>query len=51
MFAPYCPKHRSRVLLNVDDIVDLRREEAGLLVHFRCSCGYVGRWDPTQGLS
>ena len=51
MFAPYCPEHGQRVLLSVDDIVDLTKEQTGILVHFRCSCGYVGRWDPTQSES
>lgn len=45
MFAPYCPRHGKRVLLSVDDIVDLTRGETGALVHFRCTCGYQGTWD------
>ena len=45
MFAPYCPEHGSRVLLPVDNIVDLSRMKTGILVHFRCTCGHTGTWE------
>ena len=42
MFAPFCPQHRSRVLLSVNDITELRRDDAGFNIHFTCQCGYTG---------
>ena len=42
MFAPYCPRHGSHVLLSADDL-SVRNTAAGIEVVWRCSCGHVGR--------
>lgn len=42
MFAPYCPRHGSHVLLSTDDLT-IRNTTAGIEVVWRCSCGHVGR--------
>ena len=47
MFAPYCPFHRSRVLLGTDAIESLRHIE----VAYTCLCGYRGIWRPTPARS
>ena len=46
MFAPYCPTHRSRVLLFTDNIDAIAKGENGLIVRFHCTCGYQGTWRP-----
>lgn len=42
MFAPYCPRHGSHVLLSHDDLT-VRSTDQGIEVVWRCSCGHVGR--------
>jgi hypothetical protein len=39
MFAPYCPRHESRVLLGYESVVDIESTPAGLKVKLRCHCG------------
>lgn len=51
MFAPYCPRHHSRVLLFAENIESLNRSESGFEVHFRCTCGYRGTWIPDRQTS
>lgn len=42
MFAPYCPRHGTRVLLSADDL-RVRTTDHGIEVVWHCSCGHVGR--------
>ena len=46
MFAPYCSRHGSRVLLPTSSITALERENGGLVAHFVCHCGASGVWSP-----
>ena len=39
MFAPYCPRHESRVLLGYESVVDIESTPLGLKVKLRCHCG------------
>ena len=44
MFAPYCTRHGSRVLLPNSAITALYRTDDGLVAHFTCHCGEPGTW-------
>lgn len=49
MLTPYCPLHRTRVLLSYSDLERILNTPAGIEVTFRCWCGYrgtclTGRW-------
>lgn len=44
MFAPYCERHGSRVLLPTTAITALERTPTGLLARFTCHCGQTGTW-------
>lgn len=44
MFAPYCERHGSRVLLPTTAIRALESTDNGLIVQFECICGLVGTW-------
>lgn len=46
MFAPYCPVHKSRVLLFADNIESIYRSTDGLVVRYHCTCGHQGIWHP-----
>ena len=39
MFAPYCPRHQSRVLLGYESVVAIEPTPLGLKVMLRCHCG------------
>ena len=41
MFAPYCPRHESRVLLGYESVVNIEPTPRGLKVKLRCHCGEV----------
>lgn len=43
MFSVNCPSHRSDVLLGYSNLIGLENTEAGVVVHWRCYCGTVGR--------
>lgn len=43
MFAPYCPGHRTRVLLSVDAIDEMVRLPEGFDIRFHCNAGHEGR--------
>lgn len=45
MFAPYCPRHDSRILLFTENIDAIEKGEAGLTIRFHCTCGYRGIWN------
>lgn len=50
MFAPYCPGHRSRILIALEEIDELVRIPQGFNLRFQCHCGYQGwhrqnKWD------
>ena len=47
MFSAFCPRHRSNVLLSLDDIGALRRDDTGIHIRFTCQCGYSGWHHPT----
>ena len=49
MFAPYCERHGSRVLLSTSDIVAISHDDRGLFAEFVCTCGYHGTWRPAAG--
>jgi hypothetical protein len=44
MFDIYCPQHGSRVLLDVTALESIDDTDAGLAVHYHCTCGYEGVW-------
>jgi hypothetical protein len=44
MFAPYCERHESRILLPTTAIKALESTDGGIVVHFECSCGQRGVW-------
>lgn len=46
MFAPYCQRHGSRVLLSTESITALVPTDHGILTYFTCSCGTSGVWEP-----
>jgi hypothetical protein len=50
MFAPYCPRHRSHVLLSTDDMT-IRNTPQGPIVSWTCSCGYHGTTAPRRALA
>jgi hypothetical protein len=39
MFAPYCPRDGSRVLLGYESVVDVEQTKFGPKVLLRCHCG------------
>lgn len=41
MFAPHCPRHGHRVLLD-SDCITLINTVVGIEAHWRCTCGYRG---------
>ena len=41
MFAPYCPRHGHRVLLD-SDCMTVINTAAGIEARWRCTCGYLG---------
>ncbi len=41
MFAPHCPRHGHRVLLD-SDCMTLVNTVAGIEARWRCTCGYRG---------
>lgn len=48
MFAPYCERHGSKVLLPLDAIGGLASDDDGMVVAFTCTCGHRGVWRPSQ---
>lgn len=44
MFAPYCKRHGSRVLLPTSAITALVSTDEGMMAHFTCICGQTGVW-------
>jgi hypothetical protein len=42
MFAVYCPRHRSRVLLGHGAIQSVTNTADGVVVRWECHCGAVG---------
>ena len=48
MFAPYCPRHDSVVLLPTSAITSLVSGERGIVAHFTCHCGAKGIWAPER---
>ena len=41
MFAPYCSRHQSRVLLGYESVIDIEQTPFGPKVLLRCHCGEV----------
>jgi hypothetical protein len=39
MFAPYCPRHESRVLLGYESVVGVEQTARGPKILIRCHCG------------
>ena len=39
MFAPYCPRHESRVLLGYESVVGIEQTARGPKILIRCHCG------------
>ena len=48
MFAPYCPRHRSRVLLGYESVVDVEQTPFGPKVMLRCHCGELVSHDAAE---
>ena len=42
MFAVYCPRHRSQVLLGHSSIQSVVNTRDGVVMHWECYCGAVG---------
>lgn len=51
MFAPYCERHGSRILLSTTAITALESTANGIVARFECSCGQVGIWRSWQSAS
>lgn len=51
MFAPYCERHGSRILLPTTAIKALETTAEGLVAYFECSCGHFGVWRPGRPAS
>jgi hypothetical protein len=47
MFAPYCPRHESRVLLGYESVIEIEQTPFGPKVLLRCHCGNVVAHDAT----
>jgi hypothetical protein len=47
MFAPYCPSHRSRVLLGYESVIDIEQTPSGPKVLLQCHCGVAVAHDAT----
>jgi hypothetical protein len=41
MFAPYCTRHQSRILLGFESVVGIEQTAFGPKVLLRCHCGEV----------
>jgi hypothetical protein len=39
MFAPYCARHRSRVLLGYESVINIENGPLGPTILLRCHCG------------
>ncbi len=48
MFAVWCPRHRSRVLLFPACIRSLETTPEGIRIRYRCTCGHEGVSPPSQ---
>jgi hypothetical protein len=48
MFAPYCPRHGSRVLLGFESVIDVEQTPFGPKVLLRCSCGELLTHDSAE---
>jgi hypothetical protein len=48
MFAPFCYRHGSRVLLSTTAITALIPTDCGLVAHFTCTCGETGIWQAAE---
>ncbi|HEV8626256.1 MAG TPA: hypothetical protein VG034_17535 [Acidimicrobiia bacterium] len=47
MFSVRCPRHRHWVLLGPTDILSLAPiADGGIVIGYRCTCGYEGEWPP-----
>ena len=44
MFSVDCPQHGANVLLGLSDIRQIENTNAGIRVHYTCSCGHRGVW-------
>ena len=44
MFAVWCEKHGSRVLLSSSSILSLANGPKGPALRWRCTCGHEGVW-------
>ncbi|MGH9036919.1 MAG: hypothetical protein ACRD0O_14240 [Acidimicrobiia bacterium] len=42
MFAVWCPRHRSQVLLSPASIRALEATPEGIRIGYRCTCGHEG---------
>lgn len=49
MFAPYCPRHQSRILLGYESVLHVEQTPAGPKVHLRCHCGALLMHDTAPG--
>jgi hypothetical protein len=47
MFAPYCTRDKSRILLGYESVVGIEQTVFGLKILLRCSCGDLLVQDPT----
>jgi hypothetical protein len=46
MFAVWCPRHESRVLLFPASILALETTSRGIRIRYRCTCGHEGLSPP-----
>jgi len=42
MITVTCPRHGTRVLLDLSQLESLQRKPSGFEVRYRCSCGHHG---------
>ena len=43
MFDVTCPSHGGRVLLGDDAVIGITNSSLGIVVHWQCTCGALGR--------
>jgi hypothetical protein len=48
MFAPYCPRHQSRVLLGYESVIGVEQTALGPKVLLRCHCGELLTHDSAE---
>lgn len=46
MFTVHCPRHDAQVLVFPSGVDAIVNEPTGPVVHYHCTCGHRGVWNP-----